>query len=83
MQPRLSLLTEDLIERIVDEAYQLLLKPGIKVQNEEARKLLADAGALVDEETLVAKIPAQIVKAALNTVPRKFYLYDYDGNPKV
>ena len=83
MQPRLSLLTEDLIERIVDEAYQLLLKPGIKVQNAEARKLLEDAGALVDEETLVAKIPAQIVKAALNTVPRKFYLYDYDGNPKV
>ncbi|CAG0940804.1 partial Glycine betaine methyltransferase, partial [Anaerolineae bacterium] len=83
MQPKLSLLTEDLIERIVDEAYQLLLKPGIKVQNEEARKLLADAGALVDEETLVAKIPAQIVKAALNTVPRKFYLYDYEGNPKV
>jgi len=83
MQPRLSLLTEDLIERIVDEAYQLLLKPGIKVQNAEARKLLEEAGALVDEETLVAKIPAQIVKAALNTVPHKFYLYDYDGNPKV
>ncbi len=83
MQPRLSLLTQDLIERIVDEAYQLLLKPGIKVQNDEARKLLADAGAQVDEETLVAKIPAQIVKAALNTVPRTFKLYDYDGNPTV
>jgi trimethylamine--corrinoid protein Co-methyltransferase len=83
MQPKLSLLTEDLIERIVDEAYQLLLKPGIKVQNEEARKLLADAGAQVDEETLVVKIPAQIVKAALKTVPSTFKLYDYDGNPAV
>ncbi len=83
MQPRLSLLTQDLIERIVDEAYQLLLKPGIKVQNEEARKLLFDAGAQVDEETMVVRIPAQIAKAALNTVPRTFQLFDYDGNPTV
>jgi len=83
MQPKLSLLTDDLIERIIDEAYQLLLKPGIKVQNEEARKLLADAGAQVDKETFVAHIPAQIAKAALNTVPRKFQLYDYHGNPAV
>jgi len=83
MQPRLSLLTQDLIERIVDEAYQLLLKPGIKVQNEEARKLLLDAGAQVDEETMVVRIPAQIAKAALKTVPRTFQLFDYDGNPTV
>jgi trimethylamine---corrinoid protein Co-methyltransferase len=83
MQPKLSLLTEDLIERIVDEAYQLLLKPGIKVQNEEARKLLADAGAQVDEETMVVRIPAQIAKAALKTVPHTFQLFDYDGNPTV
>ena len=83
MQPKLSLLTQNLIERIIDEAYQLLLKPGIKVQNEEARKLLADAGAQVDEETMVARLPAQIIKAALNTVPRTFKLYDYDGNPAV
>jgi len=83
MQPRLSLLTQDLIERIVDEAYQLLLKPGIKVQNDEARKLLLDAGAQVDEETQVVRIPAQIAKAALKTVPRTFQLFDYDGNPTV
>ena len=49
MQPRLSLLTDDLIQRILEEAYQLMLKPGIKVQNEEARQLLADAGAEVNE----------------------------------
>ncbi len=83
MQPKLSLLTDDLIERILDEAYQLLLKPGIKVQNEEARKLLANAGAQVDEETMVVHIPAQIAKAALHTVPKKFQLFDYDGNVMV
>ena len=83
MQPKLSLLTDELIERILDEAFQLMLKPGIKVQNEEARRLLAEAGAEVNEETLVVRIPEQIVKQALSTVPRDFYLYDYDGHPRI
>ena len=83
MQPKLSLLTEDLIQRILEEAFQLLLKPGIKVQNEEARQLLAEAGVEINEETFVARIPELIVRQALETVPRNFYLYDYDGNPSV
>lgn len=83
MQPKLTLLSEDLIPRIIEEAYQLMLKPGIKVMNAEARQLLGEAGAQVDEETFIVKIPEQIVKKALSTVPQKFYLYDYDGEPKV
>src|SRR5215211_2266737 len=83
MQPKLTLLTDDIIERILDEAYQLMLKPGIKVQNPEARQLLGDAGAQVDDETQVVKIPAQIVKKALETVPHEFFLYHYDGDPTV
>ena len=83
MQPKLSLLTEELIQRILDEAFQLMLKPGIKVQNAEARDLLASAGAQVDEESFVVRIPEQIVNRALETVPHQFHLYDYEGNPKV
>ena len=45
MQPKLSLLDDQLIARIIDEAYQLMLKPGIKVQNAEARQLLEAAYA--------------------------------------
>jgi trimethylamine--corrinoid protein Co-methyltransferase len=83
MQPKLSLLDNDLIARILDEAHQLMLKPGIKVQNAEARALLAEAGAQADEETMVVRIPEQIVRRALETVPRRFFLYDYEGNPRV
>ncbi|HEU0292713.1 MAG TPA: trimethylamine methyltransferase family protein, partial [Anaerolineales bacterium] len=83
MQPKLTLLDDVLITRIIDEAYQLLLKPGIKVQSAEARALLADAGAQVDEETQVVRIPEQIVHKALETVPRQFYLHDVAGSPRV
>jgi len=83
MQPKLLLLEEEMIARILDEAYQLMLKPGIKVNNEEARDLLGSAGAQVDPETNVVHIPEQIVHKALESTPREFYLYDYEGNPKV
>ncbi len=83
MQPKLTLLSDELIARILDEAHQLLLKPGIKVQNPEARELLGAAGARIDPETHVAQIPAQMVRKALETVPREFHLYDYDGNPVI
>ena len=69
MQPKLSLLTEDLIQRILDEAFQLMLKPGIKVQNEEARELLKLRARQVDEETFVAQIPEQLVHRGIGNSP--------------
>lgn len=83
IQPKLTLLTDEIIARILDEAHQLLLKPGIKVQNPEARQMLGDAGSQVDEESQVVRIPEQLVRRALESAPREFYLYDYDGNPAV
>ncbi|NOT06384.1 MAG: hypothetical protein HOP27_17465 [Anaerolineales bacterium] len=83
MQPKLTLLSDEIIARILSEAYELLIKPGIKVQNAGARELLAAAGATIDSKTDVAQIPASLVHKALETVPRDFYLYDYDGNPSV
>lgn len=83
MQPNISLLTEELINQILDEAYQLLIKPGIKVQSPAAMKLLEEAGARVDKEAEVAHIPEKIVNRALETVPHEFHLYDRYGNPKI
>ena len=83
MQPKLSLLNDELISRIIAEAYQLLIKPGIKVQNAEARQLLAEAGAHVDEETMVVRIPEQIVTKHWKLSRAISILFDYDGNPRV
>ena len=63
MQPKIELLTPDIIARILDEAFQLMQKPGIKVQSPAARELLIDAGASVDGE--VVRIPEKIVREAL------------------
>jgi trimethylamine---corrinoid protein Co-methyltransferase len=83
MQPKLTLLNNELIAQILEEAYELLQCPGIKVQNPEARELLAAAGAKLYPDNQVIGIPAALVQKALESVPREFYLYDYDGNPVV
>ncbi len=83
MRPKLELLTAAQIGQILDEAFQLMQKPGIKVQYPEARQLLAAAGADVDETTEVVRIPEKLVRAALETAPSEFFLHDRRGNPKV
>ncbi len=83
MQPKLQLLSLELVSRILDEAFQLLVRPGIKVQSSEARQLLAQAGAQVDESSQVAHIPERLVRQALETVPSHFDLHDRSGHPAV
>ncbi len=81
MQPKLELLTPELIARVLDEAFQLMLEPGIKVQSAEARQLLAGAGAQLEGE--IARIPEKAVRAALESIPSTFCLYDRRGNRRV
>jgi len=81
MQPKLELIPQELVDRILDEAFQLLLNPGIKVQSADAQELLAAAGAHMEDG--IAHIPEKLVREALQTVPHTFYLHDRDGNPTV
>jgi trimethylamine--corrinoid protein Co-methyltransferase len=81
MQPKLELLTPDIVVRILDEAYQLMQNPGIKVQSAAARELLVDAGATVDGD--VVNIPERVIRKALDSTPEEFYLHDRDGHPKI
>jgi trimethylamine--corrinoid protein Co-methyltransferase len=83
MRPKIELLSEELVRRILDEAYQLLEKPGVKVQSSEARQLLAEGGARVDASGEIVSIPGALVEKSLKRVPPQFYLYDRDGNPTV
>lgn len=83
MQPKLELLSPDLVEHILGEAFFLLETHGVKVQNAEARRLLGEAGARVDEANEVVYIPEALVRRALETVPREFYLYNRAGEPAV
>ena len=83
MQPKLSILSDELVNQVIAEGFELLMDPGVRVHNEEALKLLAGAGADVDMETQMARIPEPIVRRTLETAPSEFYLYNLGGEPVV
>lgn len=81
MRPKLALLDDALLERILDEAFELIASIGTKVGSAEARDLLGVAGALVEAETVW--FPQSLVRKVLESVPREFFLYDRAGKPAV
>jgi len=81
MRPTVELLDRALVERILGEAFELLLEPGVRVQSSAAAALLEEGGATVRDG--VARIPEQVVRRALETVPRTFALHDRSGVPAV
>jgi len=83
MQPKLNILSDELLKQIIEEGFALLMNPGIQVKNDEALALLSEAGAQVDMETKVAKIPEGIAHKTLESAPSEFYLYDLDGKQVV
>jgi trimethylamine--corrinoid protein Co-methyltransferase len=83
MRPKLHLLSDHLLEQIIEEGFALLMNPGIQIHNREALSLLADAGAEVDLERRVARIPERLARQALESRPSEFYLYNLDGQPVV
>ena len=83
MRPQFRMLSDDLLNQIIAEGFELLMDPGVRVHNDEALELLADAGADVDVESQIAYIPQSIVEQALETAPSSFDLYDLDGEPVV
>jgi len=80
MRPTLRLLEEELIERIIAEAREVLAKLGVEIHNRPVLALLADHGAEVDEGKWHARLSEAIIDRALGTVPRSFKLYDTLGN---
>ncbi len=79
LRPTLELLSEGQVDRIVDQALELLATLGVTVAAGEARTLLQDAGVRVDGDRAYPQ--EEQVRAALATAPGSLRLYDRDGEP--
>ena len=81
MRPRTQLLSGDLIGRILREAFELLMSPGVRVGSAEVVELLQAAGVEVTDG--VARLPETLVRKCLASAPRDFYLYNRRGEKAV
>jgi trimethylamine--corrinoid protein Co-methyltransferase len=79
VRPKLELLSKRFIEKIIEEAYLILEKQGIFVENKEALKLFKDAGMKVDEKSHRVHIKRALVAKCLATTPSVIKMYDRSG----
>jgi trimethylamine--corrinoid protein Co-methyltransferase len=81
LRPKIALLRDELREKILREALQLLEAEGVFVESREALTLLREAGASVDDEAMKARIGEGLVRKALESAPKKIAVYDREGRP--
>jgi trimethylamine---corrinoid protein Co-methyltransferase len=88
MRPRVQLLSPDLIGRILGEAFELLMNPGVRVGSAVV-ELLQSAGVEVriekkaESNDRVARLPEALVRKCLASAPTDFYLYSRQGEKAV
>ncbi len=79
MRPIITILEEDLKEKVVAEAIEILEEIGFFVENQEAVEILQKEGISVDIEKRRAKLPADLIKKSLKTAPSSISLYNREG----
>jgi trimethylamine--corrinoid protein Co-methyltransferase len=80
MRPTLKVADELLLDKIIDEAKQILASTGMEIRGAALRQRLLDSGFPLTASGRVI-FPIDKVDAALATAPSSFILYDRDGQP--
>jgi trimethylamine--corrinoid protein Co-methyltransferase len=72
---KLSILSQDDIQRIHNSALALLEEPGVLSESDLFLDLFARSGARVDRAARTIRVPREMVEAALKSAPSSFALY--------
>ena len=75
---RMTVLTAEKCRALYEAALTVIAEVGMTVPQEEARRLLLEAGASVEGDELV-RIPRELVAQARRTVPSSVRVYDRAG----
>jgi trimethylamine--corrinoid protein Co-methyltransferase len=77
-RPKLDMLSKSFIDQIVSEALDVLGKTGVLIENDEALRLLADAGCERQGQTVSFK--QNLVEESLKTTPHSIKVFDRGGD---
>ncbi|HIH00759.1 TPA: hypothetical protein HA259_01520 [Thermoplasmata archaeon] len=72
---QLEILSRDDLDKIHGATAEVLQRLGMKIWEPTALKLFKDAGAEVDEKTMMVRIPENLLKETVRKAPREFKLY--------
>jgi len=71
--PHLRILSDDQLRNIYRATLSCLQRTGVEIHNQEARQLLYDAGAEIDDHRV--RIPSNVIETTLADAPDAFTIY--------
>jgi trimethylamine--corrinoid protein Co-methyltransferase len=71
---KLNFLADQQLDNLQEATLSILENTGVQFPSEKALTIFADHGANVDHKSQIVKIPRDLVKKAMSTVPRYFRL---------
>jgi trimethylamine--corrinoid protein Co-methyltransferase len=74
METILQVLSEEERSRIHEETLKILFETGVRVDTTRGRAYLKQAGAVVDEESHIVRIPRNLVEECIRQAPKEFSL---------
>jgi trimethylamine---corrinoid protein Co-methyltransferase len=80
MTPKLQLLDSVTVDKVLSEGFELIHNPGVKVADGAAEMLIA-SGVRVSGG--IAHISEVVLRRALDSAPKEFWLFTRDGQPTV
>lgn len=78
----LKFLSEGDLDTLHDSTLEILNNTGVAVNNSELKEILSEAGAEVNGESNIVKLPPPLVQQAIKRVPSGFSLYERGENGK-
>ena len=79
-KPSLRFLSDEDVQAIHEAGLLILRDTGVKVHHAEARKLLTQAGATVDEHSRIARLPERLTMESIARTGKRYVLYGRSGH---
>lgn len=82
-RPRVQMIDAAMIERVIDEAFEVLEKVGLQFEHPKALALMGDHGQRIDRGSERAWLSRGFVEKAIASAPRSFRIWNVTGDASI
>lgn len=83
LRPRMQILSEELIDRIIDEAFEVLSRHGLQFEHPKALALLGEHRQRIDASRERAFLSRDFVERCIDSAPKSFRIWNVAGDASI
>ncbi len=83
LRPRIEILSQEFIDRIIDEAFEVNATLGLQFENPRALAILAEHGQKVDRASERVYLSRDFVEKAIAAAPKSFRIWNVTGDASI